>query len=337
MARIRSIHPGLFTDENYVELSPLARLLVICIWCESWDDGVFEWKAKSLKIRYFPCDNVDVESLLEELVQYRFVKRFESDGKGYGAVRNFGKFQSPRKPNSSGVLPKELRTYVTPCNNGSSQCETSTVPVPYQSRTNTEPVPLGEGEGEGEGKGSDESPLRSDSSPTGRKSDDFLPRPNSAKNEKSNFDAEFENSWWPVYPHKVGKGQAIKAFRAARKLASLEALVAGVDAYKRTKPTDRPWRNPATWLNGQGWLDAPAEVNGKPVTAPPPPMVELRNGRQVARKIVVDRCVKFFQTRQWSPISAWGDSKPPIDPDTIYPTSCIDEARKIFEQQEKPH
>ena len=32
MARIRSIHPGIWTDEAFVELSALARLLYIGLW-----------------------------------------------------------------------------------------------------------------------------------------------------------------------------------------------------------------------------------------------------------------------------------------------------------------
>lgn len=111
MARIRSIHPGLFTDEAFMTASPNARLLIIGIWTEAWDDGVFEWKPLTLKAKLFPVDNVDMGALLDELVSLDFVKQFEA-GKKYGAIRNFQKYQRPKKPNSSGVLPEALRAYV---------------------------------------------------------------------------------------------------------------------------------------------------------------------------------------------------------------------------------
>lgn len=111
MARIRSIHPGLFTDEAFMSASAHARLLIIGIWTEAWDDGVFEWKPLTLKAKLFPADNVDMGSLLDELVSLDFVRPFDA-GKKYGAIRNFQKYQRPKKPNSSGVLPNSLHEYV---------------------------------------------------------------------------------------------------------------------------------------------------------------------------------------------------------------------------------
>lgn len=111
MARIRSIHPGLFTDEAFMSASAHARLLIIGIWTEAWDDGVFEWKPLTLKAKLFPVDAVDMASLLDELVSLDFVRPFDA-GKKFGAVRNFQKYQRPKKPNSSGVLPNTLHEYV---------------------------------------------------------------------------------------------------------------------------------------------------------------------------------------------------------------------------------
>lgn len=72
------------------------------------------------------------------------------------------------------------------------------------------------------------------------------------------LDSEFPK-WYRTYPHKVGRGQAEKAFRKARREgASLDDLIAGVQRYIRDKPADRDWRYPATWLNGKGWMDEPA-------------------------------------------------------------------------------
>ena len=96
MARIRSVHPGLFTDEAFMTASPLARLLIIGIWCEAHDDGVFEWKPLTLKVRLMPADSVEVAPLLAELEALGFVRRFQAGGRPYGVVRNFQKYQRPK-------------------------------------------------------------------------------------------------------------------------------------------------------------------------------------------------------------------------------------------------
>lgn len=83
--------------------------------------------------------------------------------------------------------------------------------------------------------------------------------------------SEFE-AWYSRYPHKVGKDKAVKSFAAARRKASLADLVAGLDRYIASKPADREWCNPATWLNQGRWVDEPAEAS----TGPPP--LRLVNG-----------------------------------------------------------
>lgn len=112
MSRIRSIHPRLFTDDAFMAASPHARLLFIGLWCECWDDGVFEWKPLTLKARLLPVDHVDVAALLEELSSLNCISRFDIGEKSYGVVRNFRRFQRPKKPKPSGVLPDEFGTYV---------------------------------------------------------------------------------------------------------------------------------------------------------------------------------------------------------------------------------
>jgi hypothetical protein len=112
MARIRSVHPGLFTDQAFVDCSVWARLLIIGLWTEADDNGIFEWKPRQLKMRVFPGDNVDVEPLLEEMEAADVVCRYQVDGKTYGAVRNFLKFQKPRKPHAWHPVNDEIRIYV---------------------------------------------------------------------------------------------------------------------------------------------------------------------------------------------------------------------------------
>lgn len=73
------------------------------------------------------------------------------------------------------------------------------------------------------------------------------------------------SEFWELWPNKVGKPAALKAFRSALKRGGAPAeILAGVLNYIRDKPPDRPWLNPATFLNQNRWEDQPAQVqNGK--------------------------------------------------------------------------
>jgi hypothetical protein len=87
--------------------------------------------------------------------------------------------------------------------------------------------------------------------------------------------ADFD-TWWTAYPEKVGKGAARKAWPAARSKASLETLIEGVRRYVASKPVDRSYCNPATWLNEERWDDQRA----------PPPTPMARGSPQ--RRTVFD-------------------------------------------------
>lgn len=112
MARIRSLHPGQWTDERFVACSPTARLLALGLRNEADDNGVFEWKPITIKMRLFANDAVDVTALLGELEAQEQIQHFDADGKRYGAIRNFRKYQRPEKPKSWHPLPDSLRDYV---------------------------------------------------------------------------------------------------------------------------------------------------------------------------------------------------------------------------------
>jgi hypothetical protein len=83
------------------------------------------------------------------------------------------------------------------------------------------------------------------------------------------------DDFWKQYPHKVGKGAAFKAYLLALRKAEHATLMAGLARYA-AKQDDRPWCNPATWLNQERWLDAPA-AQGPPRAAAQQPVKEHRN------------------------------------------------------------
>lgn len=112
MSRIRSIHPGIWTDEAFVSLSGMARLLFIGLWNECDDKGTFPWSPLQMKMRILPADNVDAGALLAEIEAAGCIMRYEIDGKSYGAVRNFCKFQRPKKPNNVHPISEPAAVYV---------------------------------------------------------------------------------------------------------------------------------------------------------------------------------------------------------------------------------
>ena len=67
MSRIRSIHPGIWTDEAFVSLSGFARLMFIGLWNECDDKGTFQWSPLQMKMRILPADNVNAAELLSEI------------------------------------------------------------------------------------------------------------------------------------------------------------------------------------------------------------------------------------------------------------------------------
>lgn len=97
--------------------------------------------------------------------------------------------------------------------------------------------------------------------------------------------------FWEAYPHKVGKPEAQVAYRRARLGEKVRgkpprpptdhaAIMAGLRRYAETKPADRQWLNPATFLNGEHWADEPAFVD-RNATGPP-------NGRGSFAPIIRD-------------------------------------------------
>ena len=88
--------------------------------------------------------------------------------------------------------------------------------------------------------------------------DPTRPDPTRPEDSCASADAEREfATWWVEYPRKKGKGQAAKAYKAARKKADATELLDAIKAQRDTLTKDGvdycPY--PATWLNGERWAD----------------------------------------------------------------------------------
>ena len=64
-------------------------------------------------------------------------------------------------------------------------------------------------------------------------------------------------SWYKHYPKKVGKGDALKAFKTARKKTDLDTLIAATKKYAAAVKDSEPRfiKNPGPWLRDERWLD----------------------------------------------------------------------------------
>ena len=112
MARIRSIHPSLFTDEQFAGLSDAAQVFYLGLLTEADDQGIFEWKPVTLRMRLRPTKDGPADGLLSEIEAADKIASYEIGGRKYGAIRNFRKFQRPKSPNAVHPTTQQWRIYV---------------------------------------------------------------------------------------------------------------------------------------------------------------------------------------------------------------------------------
>jgi hypothetical protein len=159
MARIRTIKPELFTDEQLAGLPPLARLAFPGLWCHADREGRLEDRPARLKVLILPYDDADMNELLTLLAQKRFIIRYERDGKRLIQVRTFRKHQHVNSREPASTLPAP------------DQHQTEPVPAPDEHSTEqvhapAEHVRKGR-EGNGNGKGEEIARTRAAARPAG--------------------------------------------------------------------------------------------------------------------------------------------------------------------------
>jgi hypothetical protein len=108
MARIRSIKPDFFLDDEVAGLHPLTRILFIGLWCLADKAGRLEDKPQKIKVQILPYDKHDIDSELNTLAKLRFIIRYESEGRRYIQVSSFMKHQR--------VHHTEKESDIPPCN-----------------------------------------------------------------------------------------------------------------------------------------------------------------------------------------------------------------------------
>ncbi len=230
MARIRSLKPEFWSDVKMVRLSFAARLFYQGLWSFSMcDHGHLQDDVEQLKMNIFPCDDVDPQALLDELMALGRVARLESpDGKTYLHV-------------------KKLADHSRVDSRWSSRCPACSAELQEARPNSSEPsgAPAGSRKHPLEGKGRE-----------GKKTSSTAARSMAP-------DPDFEK-FWAVYPRKVGKGAARKAWdKAIKARADPADVIAAAERYrddpKRQREDIKYTAHPATWLNSERWLDQPEE------------------------------------------------------------------------------
>ena len=108
MARIRTIKPDFFTSEDIVGITPLARLLYVATWLEADREGRFVWRPKTLKLRYLPGDQCDIDGLADELVAAGLVVPYVIDGQTFAEIPTFAKHQVINNRESASTIPPRV-------------------------------------------------------------------------------------------------------------------------------------------------------------------------------------------------------------------------------------
>lgn len=228
MPKIRGVKPELWTDEDFIDLSPYARLLWIGLWNFACDNGHLQDKSKQIKMRILPSDDVNCAELLREIERQGLIIRAD----GWINIPNLAHHQKPHKRwwstcDAPGCeLPKDASH--APFNGG------TTVAPPKRNRGSTADVDVDVDV---------EVMLINNPSPKGSET-------------PKRFD-----EFWNAYDHKVGRKKAEAAYRSALKKPGVtdDLLITAAAEYvawvksEGKHPTFT--KHPSTWLNGEHWRD----------------------------------------------------------------------------------
>jgi hypothetical protein len=132
MARIRTIKPQFFMNEEIASMPHVSRLLFIGLWCLADREGRLDDRPVRIKAQILPYEDHDIDSTLNNLQEKGFIIRYSVKSEKFIQINNFSKHQH--------------------CNIKESE---STIPTPYKHHANTV-LKRREGKGkEQEGKGKD--------------------------------------------------------------------------------------------------------------------------------------------------------------------------------------
>lgn len=103
--RARNIKPGFYKNEFLTECSPWARLLFPGLWMMADREGRLEDRPKKIKGEIFPFDDIDIDSLLNELNKVGMIVRYIIDNDNYIFIPGFPRNQNPHRQEKPSIIP----------------------------------------------------------------------------------------------------------------------------------------------------------------------------------------------------------------------------------------
>lgn len=229
MARIRTIKPEFFKHEGIFDAEqetglPL-RLAFAGLWTQCDREGRFAWRPRQLKVDILPYDELDFLRVLDALATRGFIVKYASDGREFGFIPSWHRHQVINNRETASVLPEPSEFIAV-----SDACATRASRDGHAGKA--------ERKGKERNIYSRKMDLRASEPPHG-----------------DTVEQEFTNTFWPAYPRKVDRKDALSAFLKARKKVSLEAIMKALEAYSRetSKADKRFIRHAARWLNAESW------------------------------------------------------------------------------------
>lgn len=110
MARIRSVKPEFWTNEQVMDLPPLARLAFIGLWNFCDDRGVHPASARTLKAQVFAGDDITTEQMqayVDSMIDVGLLGIFEDGGKPFWFVTGWH-HQRIEKPRNKYPAPPTI-------------------------------------------------------------------------------------------------------------------------------------------------------------------------------------------------------------------------------------
>jgi hypothetical protein len=95
----------MFTDEDVGDLSFEARWLFAGLFTQADREGRLEDRPRKLKVEVMPYDSVNIEHLLHELTEARFILRYEIEGRRFIQIRTFQEHQMPHYKEPGSIIP----------------------------------------------------------------------------------------------------------------------------------------------------------------------------------------------------------------------------------------
>lgn len=248
MPRIRSIKPEFWSSPAVAKMSPLARLTFIAMWNWADDCGRGTYNPRELMGFAFPLDEEmtagEFRRLVGEIHLHVGVVFYNVGERHFFTIPSWSKHQKS-DPRFKGSKYPSFEEGV------------EIDPVSMQVKGNVDDSHTHVG---GEHLHADDSRTHvalGTGEQGNRGTDISIAHPAEAR-EKNPYPQDFED-WYQLWPRKKSKGDALKAFKAAKKKISVDELM------ERTRLITGAWQAqgkesqfipyPATWLRADGWED----------------------------------------------------------------------------------